>query len=83
MGKDEFVERINSYLEEIRENGKSRIRITKDIDTRKHVCLVDWDELDEISDLENSLTGGKRDYKELDRANIEMIIELINDDEEK
>ena len=83
MGKDEFVERINSYLEEIRENGKSRIRITKDIDTRKHVCLVDWDELDEISDLENSLTGGKRDYKELDRANIDMIIELINDDEEK
>lgn len=83
MGRDEFVERINSYLEEIREAGKSRIKITKDINARKHVCLVDWDELDEISDLENSLTGGKRDYKELDRANIDMIIELINDDEEK
>ena len=44
---------------------------------------MDWDELDEISDLENSFTHGSRDYKELDRANIDMVVELMKNAEQE
>lgn len=82
MSRDEFVGRIEARQNEIREHGVSRIKLTKDLQSRKHVCLVDWDELDEISRLENSLTQGHRDYKELDRANIDMVVELMKNSEQ-
>ena len=83
MERDEFIGRIKAWQEEMREKGVSRIKLTKDLKTRKHVCLVDWDELDEISELENSFTLGSRDYKELDRANIDMVVELMKNAEQE
>ena len=77
MDKEEFTERIKAYLQEIKEFGKSKIKITKDKQALKHVCLVDWDELDEISRIENSLTGKNKNYKDSDRSNIDMVEELI------
>lgn len=41
-----------------------------------HVCLVSWDELDEISEMENSLTHDNADYKENDRRNVDLIAGL-------
>ena len=41
-----------------------------------HVCLVSWDELDEISGMENSLTHDNADYKENDRRNVDLIAEI-------
>ncbi len=42
-----------------------------------HVCLVSWEELDEISRIENALTHGTRDYKNSDRMNVDMVTELV------
>lgn len=79
MEKEEFIERIRKRLDEIREKGKSSIKVTNDKKSMKHACLVDWDELDEISRIENSLTHGNKNYKEYDRANVDVIKELMNE----
>lgn len=79
MDKEEFIERIRKRLDEIREKGKSSIKVTNDKKTMKHACLVDWDELDEISRIENSLTHGNKNYKEYDRANVDVIMELMKE----
>ena len=79
MEKEEFIERVKARQRELREYGKSSIKVTKDAKGRKHVCLVDWDELDDISSIENSLTQGNKNYKDLDRLNIDMVIELMDD----
>ncbi len=47
--------------------------IRKDAVHLRHACLVDWDELDELSRLMTELTGEICDYKEMDRQNIRQI----------
>ena len=51
---------------------------TKDSQKLLHVCLVGWDELDEISRLENALTHGNKDYKDSDRVNVDTVMEIMN-----
>ena len=77
MDREEFTQRVKDYQNEIRAHGKSSIKITKDTKALKHVCLVDWDELDEISRIENSITHGNRNYKDSDRKNVDMVMELM------
>ena len=77
MSKEEFIKRIKQRNQEIEQYGKSSIKLTKDMENFKHVCLVSWDELDELSKIENSLTQGNIDYKNYDRQNIDMVMELI------
>ena len=79
MDREEFRQRVKDYQNEIREYGKSSIKITKDKKALKHVCLVDWDELDEISRLENSITHGNRNYKDSDRQNVDMVMKLVKE----
>ena len=76
MTHEEFATRIKNRQQEIQETGKSKIKPTKDIANLKHACLVDWDELDEISSIENSLTNANKNYKDSDRTNVDMIAEL-------
>lgn len=83
MDKSEFTERIKEYNHEIKKYGRSSIKISKDKGNLKHVCLVDWDELDEISRLENSLTHNNKNYKDLDRANIDIIMDIIQSESQK
>ncbi|MBR1657148.1 MAG: hypothetical protein IJ697_01610 [Synergistaceae bacterium] len=83
MDKNEFIQRVKDRQNEIRQFGKSSIKVTKDNKKLTHVCLVDWDELDEISRIENSLTHGNRDYKESDRMNVDMVAEIMRDNGEK
>ena len=78
MERDEFIQRVKDYQAEIREHGKSKIKVTKDTKAMKHVCLVDWDELDDISREENSITHGSKDYKEFDRGNVDMVTSIIH-----
>ncbi len=73
MDKEEFTQRVKDCQAEILEHGRSRIKVTKDAKNMKHVCLVDWDELDEIARIENSITHGNRDYKDSDRVNVDMV----------
>ena len=82
MDKKEFIGRVKEYLNDIREFGKSSVKITKDRKRLVHVCLVGWDELDEISRIENALTHGNRDYKNSDRMNVDMVTELMRGKEE-
>ncbi len=78
MDKEEFIQRIKARQSEIRESGSSKIKTTKDTKNLKHVCLVDWDALDEISRIENSLTNAGKNYKDSDRMNIDMVTQLIH-----
>ena len=49
----------------------------QDEEARKHVCIVSWDKLDDVSQAENSVTHRKIDYKEADRYNINVIMEFM------
>ena len=77
MDKEEFLQRVKARQDEIREHGRSSIKATKDTNGMKHVCLVDWDELDEISRIENSITHGSKNYKDSDRMNVDMVMEIV------
>ena len=80
MKKEDFINRIKDYKNELREYGKSEIRITKDKEVRKNACLVKWDELDEISKIENFLlSSDKYDEKESLRRWINTVIKLMRD----
>ena len=53
------------------------VRISKDPVARFHACLVPWEELDALSELENSITGGSVDYKQLDINNVLALPRLL------
>lgn len=78
MERDEFVRRVQDYQDEIDRLGESKIKVTKDKNSLKHVCLVDWDELDEISKIENQITNGSKNYKDYDRGNVDMVMSILS-----
>ena len=71
MSSEEFAQRVRD-----KQNG-AKIKTTKDSVKMTHVCLVDWDKLDEISRIENSITRGNKSYKDSDRENVDMVTELL------
>ena len=70
MRTPEWRRRAEIYEKEKKESGAGKIRIGKDMETKRHACLVPWDDLDELSDRENRLTGKNIDYKQLDIDNV-------------
>ena len=76
----EFAKRGERYQDEVREKGSSRIRIGKDTNRRLHACLVPWEDLDYLGDLEAQFTGVQKDYKQMDRDNILMIPEMLKEE---
>lgn len=78
MPKDVFDERAKRYQEEVREKGQSSIRISKDMENHIHACLIPWEELDDLSERENRITGGNVDYKQMDRNNVLIIPDVIS-----
>lgn len=72
-----FKARSAQYLKEKAETGSSSYRISKDMSQYLHACLVDWEELDKVSQEENAVTGGKKDYKQIDRDNILTLPTLL------
>ena len=80
MSKDEFVQRVKERQYEIEKLGKSKIKTSKNEKERRHICLVSWEELDEISRIENSLTNGNKDYKGNDIINVDMVMKIIQED---
>ncbi len=77
MPDDVYASRKAQYEREKAETGRGRIRIGKDIPMRMHACLIPWDDLDELSALENAVTGKSIDYKEMDRDNVRMIPAML------
>ncbi len=70
MGSEEFDARAEAYRQQLASNGKATIRIGKNMAARTHACLVDWDELDALSQKEAAVTGKYVDYKAMDTENV-------------
>lgn len=76
MNSAEFDERAKIYKECI-EEGIPCIRLSKDSENRTHACLVSWDELDILSQKENSVTGRDVNYKQYDINNILALPDIL------
>ncbi|WP_022758226.1 hypothetical protein [Butyrivibrio fibrisolvens] len=72
MTKKQIDERVRLYQKD------SSVRILKDVEHKRHGCLVPWDDLDELSDFENSYTGKNVDYKQMDRENVKAVCKIIS-----
>ncbi len=78
MTNEEFELRIQQYCDEKRQNGRSNIRIQKDADRQKHICLTDWDNLDALSVEYRQITGdAEKDYKKDDTNNVLMFPKVL------
>ena len=59
------------------EAGIAAPRPAKDTQKRLHACLVPWEELNEISALEQRLTGRSVDYQQTDINNVLALPRLL------
>lgn len=78
MDEEQYARRAAQYQQDVREKGKSSLRIGKDIAGRRHACLVPWDELDALSARENAVTGGCVNYKDMDRNNVLALVDILS-----
>lgn len=83
MSREEFEANAEQWARCKAEGRPCSIKITKNGEKRLHACLVPWDELDELSERENSLTGRSVDYKQTDVNNVLTLPKLLQAEEEK
>ena len=79
MSDKEFEERCELYRQQIANDGKSNIRISKNMISRTHACLVGWEKLKTLSEKEANVTGKYRDYQAMDTDNVMLIPELLKE----
>ena len=77
MPESVYEERSKLYAEEAAKTGSSKIRIGKDLQARQHACLIPWEQLDELSERENAVTGGSVNYKQMDRNNVLAVAQVL------
>ncbi|MBR4667473.1 MAG: hypothetical protein IKO76_01800, partial [Butyrivibrio sp.] len=77
MGYSCMSDEVREKRAEMYKQDKS-VRVTKDPQNKLHACLIPWDDLDELSDYENALTGRNVDYKQSDRDNIITVMKILN-----
>lgn len=80
MSREEFDSNAKEYARCKAENIPCSIKIAKNSAARTHACLINWDELDELSERENAITGRGVDYKQLDINNVIAIPEILRRD---
>lgn len=83
MSRETWEERAKIFQKEMAVGGVGHIRISKDVKNKQHACLVNWDELDELSARENEVTGKALDYKQMDRDNVKAVMKLLEEQKEK
>lgn len=83
MTEEEFDSRAAEYLRQKETMEKPAIRIAKNMAERTHACLIDWQELDALSEKEHRITGKNVDYKGEDIKNILAIPTLIRRSKEE
>lgn len=84
MSEAVFDERCGQYLREIEDNGTSKIKIQKDDVKFLHACLIDWDELDELTEKYRAVTGdSKKDYKVDDTNNVMLLPQILKASNDK
>ncbi len=76
MGYSCMSDEVREKRAEMYRQDKS-VRVTKDPRNKLHACLIPWDDLDELSDYENALTGKNVDYKQSDRENIITVMKIL------
>ena len=77
MGYSCMSDEVREKRAEMYRQDKS-VRVTKDPKNKLHACLIPWDDLDELSDYENALTGKNVDYKQSDRDNIITVMKILS-----
>lgn len=77
MSPEEHQNRAMLYQQQMETDGKATIRIGKNMADRTHACLIDWEELDDLSEWEAAVTGKMIDYKAMDTENVLAIPKLI------
>jgi len=77
MSQQEYDRRTAQYLAEKAEKGASRLRIGKNMENRTHACLVDWEQLDALSERESAITGKAVNYKVMDTDNVMAVPRML------
>ena len=70
MDEKTYAERTAQYLKEVEETGTGKLRIGKDLEGKKHACLIPWEELRALSAKENAITGGNVDYETMEKITV-------------
>ena len=85
MRNEEFERNAAEYIRLQKAGIPCSVKIAKNADARTHACLIPWEELDALSERENSVTGRNVDYKQLDINNVLALPKLLKtaDAEEK
>ena len=79
MTMDEVRERGEIHRRQREEGSTELLRVTKDAVSRRHACMIDWNRLDELAEVEAEYTGSKKDYKEMDKDNVRMIPGMLRE----
>ena len=77
MPQREFEARCKQFIHEKETYGEGKIRVGRDLHTRRHACLIPWEALDALSQTETEVTGRVVDYKQLDRNNVLAVPALL------
>ena len=77
MSREQFEANAETWARLQKEGSEKKIKIAKDAQARRHACLVPWNDLDELSARENSLTGRNVDYKQIDINNVLTLPQLL------
>ena len=78
MPKEIWEQRAQEYLRQKAEGKEPDIQLSRDDRRKMHACLIHWEELDELSERENRVTGGDTDYKQLNRNNVLRIARVLS-----
>ena len=73
MPEEVWQSRAREYPAQ-KQAGRKPLRIGKDAERKLHACLTDWEMLDALSEKENAVTGGRVDYRQLDRDNVRTLL---------
>lgn len=77
MDREDFLARCRERRAELEKTGHSSLKPGKDLSGFRHVCLIPWEELDQLSAAENAVTGGHVDYKAMDRNNVLLLPQVL------
>lgn len=77
MTAEEFAARAEQYQMQRDAGQTPTIRISKDMQSKTHACLIPWEELDELSRRENAITGKNVCYKKMDTDNVMVLPRLL------
>ena len=81
MSEEEFSANAARWIKCRDEGLPCRFKIVKNNDARTHACLIDWDELNELSARERTITGRAIDYQQLDINNVLTLPKLLQAEE--